>query len=974
MTNYDLCIITAANEIQAEGYRKQIAWRRDRGMLPEETDFRVVADPGGRRIGSGGSTIHVLHQLLRDADGDFDKAFRRRRILILHSGGDSRRLPAYSAIGKAFAPLPSEKFFAVFDALFDQLMRLPVLDEGQVVVASGDVLLTFESDYVAFAPVGVTGVAYPDLPQVAAGHGVYVANHNATAENPCAVTDFLQKPTLDELQAANALDLAHRAFVDTGIMNLALDAVERITELFALADRIAKGQASLDLYREITFALIGKKTLGDLTGLADVPFRVSQLPYCGFFHVGRSAQFLRSLHTLTHAGALYDFRNLARSDVRPAARQSGAFIYNTIIDADDVEIHEPALIEGCHIDGALRLDGENILTGAPQGSGNIHLHPGMCLCVAPVGDAQWAAILYGIGDPFKHALGDEGCTFLNSDLSAWMAEHGIDPQELWPKGKDREAWTARLFPVSGDAAESVRIALGLQTGEIAAWRSAQRMAMDEILRSADHDRLLDGYSARERRARIASVANVLAPESEVSTQELLSWCQDSQDYERLARKLSAMIAHADDLLFRARLCRVLSAVTRRAKAAGTDVKGHCPDALEDKALALIREAVGRGIRQEESAARRKIRIRSDEVVWVCLPARLDFAGGWLDTPPQCMERGGSVLNAAVTLNGQYPIQVIGKTCAEPVVRINSIDLGDRVVIRNCEELLNYSDPSDWLALPKSAFVAAGIVSPDSDRDLAGLLRDLGGGIDLTLFSAVPSGSGLGASSILGAGIIACLARIFGMELAQDDLFNRTMYMEQLMTTGGGWQDQIGGVVGGVKLIRTQPGLYQAPTIAWTDLAPPGMALPERFLLYYTGHRRMAKNILQHIVGGYLDRDPQVIGALNQLKRISVEMKSALDHRDVDAFGRLVARVWELNKQLDEGSTNAAIESILDRITPWTLGAKLLGAGGGGFLFIVTKGAAEGRKLKEELAANPPNDLARFFDFDVEKGGLKLSVL
>ena len=124
---------------------------------------------------------------------------------------------------------------------------------------------------------------------------------------------------------------------------------------------------------------------------------------------------------------------------------------------------------------------------------------------------------------------------------------------------------------------------------------------------------------------------------------------------------------------------------------------------------------------------------------------------------------------------------------------------------------------------------------------------MGSGIDLTLFSAVPSGSGLGTSSILGSAIIACLSRILGQELTQEELFNRTLYMEQLMTTGGGWQDQIGGVVGGVKHIQTEPGFFQVPRISWTGLgAGPGMDLSERYLLYYTGYRRMAKNILRNI--------------------------------------------------------------------------------------------------------------------------------
>ena len=256
-----------------------------------------------------------------------------------------------------------------------------------------------------------------------------------------------------------------------------------------------------------------------------------------------------------------------------------------------------------------------------------------------------------------------------------------------------------------------------------------------------------------------------------------------------------------------------------------------------------------------------------------------------------------------------------------------------------------------------------------------ILKKLGGGIDLTLFSAVPAGSGLGTSSILGSAIIVCLSRILGVELTQEDLFNRTLYLEQLMTTGGGWQDQIGGVVGGVKHMQTKPGLFQVPRIAWTDLkVRPNMDLSERFLLYYTGLRRMAKNILQSIVGKYLDRDPIILDTIHKLRDKSWEMKEQLDHQEIDAFGENISKVWELNKTLDPGTSNEKIEAILDKIDNLIHGAKLLGAGGGGFFFIVAKGIAETRKVKQILTDEPPNDRARFFDFDVDAEGLKVSVL
>ena len=128
---YDVCVITAANEYQAQGYRKQLNLRKSKKWLPEKTEFFVYSDPQGKRIGSGGSTIYVLYRLLEhfchpDEDNKCQsphELFKGKRILVLHSGGDSRRLPAYSAVGKIFIPLPLSRYDGVSASVPPFVMR-----------------------------------------------------------------------------------------------------------------------------------------------------------------------------------------------------------------------------------------------------------------------------------------------------------------------------------------------------------------------------------------------------------------------------------------------------------------------------------------------------------------------------------------------------------------------------------------------------------------------------------------------------------------------------------------------------------------------------------------------------------------------------------------------------------------------------------------------------------------------------------
>ncbi len=65
----------------------------------------------------------------------------------------------------------------------------------------------------------------------------------------------------------------------------------------------------------------------------------------------------------------------------------------------------------------------------------------------------------------------------------------------------------------------------------------------------------------------------------------------------------------------------------------------------------------------------------------------------------------------------------------------------------------------------------------------------------------------------------------------------------MLTAGGGWQDQVGGLTGGIKLVRTPPGLLQRITVTPVQLTT---AVAERFenclLSVYTGQRRLARNL------------------------------------------------------------------------------------------------------------------------------------
>jgi fucokinase len=398
--------------------------------------------------------------------------------------------------------------------------------------------------------------------------------------------------------------------------------------------------------------------------------------------------------------------------------------------------------------------------------------------------------------------------------------------------------------------------------------------------------------------------------------------------------------------------------------------GQWCEALRQAAFALLSRAIVTSGQPALPPA--TVPLRSDEIVWGRAPARLDLCGGWTDTPPYALEFGGAVLNAAVNLNGQAPIQVFARVIDEPLVRITSIDRGARLEIRNLDELHDYRDLHSESSLVKTALVLSGIAR--SGPALPDQLRRLfGGGVELTTLAAVPKGSGLGTSSILGAVLLAVLDRVVGRTSGSRELFHRVLRLEQILTTGGGWQDQIGGMVDGVKLITTGPGAVPDPDI---QFVPADVLDPSQngglTLLYYTGLTRLAKNILQRVVGRYLDRDPATLCALDKLHELAPQAAVAAARRDMAALGQFVDAAWTLNKQLDPESSNAAVEAILAQVRPHVHGAKLLGAGGGGFLFLVCKSPDDAVAVRKRLEHEPPNPRARFFAFSVNGEGLRIT--
>ena len=414
-------------------------------------------------------------------------------------------------------------------------------------------------------------------------------------------------------------------------------------------------------------------------------------------------------------------------------------------------------------------------------------------------------------------------------------------------------------------------------------------------------------------------------------------------------------------------------------------------AEEAEAFRLLREAIVAPVAAK--TVRPHPNLLEDQIVWGRSPVRLDLAGGWTDTPPYCLLNGGGVVNVAVDLNGQPPLQVFIKRRETPDIVLRSIDLGVEERVVSYAQIADYATVGGPFSIVKAALALAGFhpmfqgatqtekrkngrteefadaAYPSLKRQLA----DCGGGLELSLLAAVPKGSGLGTSSILAATALGTIGDACGLGWTEREIMARTLALEQLLTTGGGWQDQAGGILRGIKFVETRPGLLQEPVVRWLPDQPFGPAYANQtILLYYTGITRVAKGILQEIVRGMFLNSAEHLNILGEIGMHARRTCDIVQRGDHAAIARAVAQSWELNQRLDAGTNPPAVQAILSPIRDWLAGAKLLGAGGGGYLLMLAKDAAAAARIRGELTARPPNAKARFIDISLSQTGLQIT--
>lgn len=291
------------------------------------------------------------------------------------------------------------------------------------------------------------------------------------------------------------------------------------------------------------------------------------------------------------------------------------------------------------------------------------------------------------------------------------------------------------------------------------------------------------------------------------------------------------------------------------------------------------------------------------------PLRIDFAGGWTDVPFYAEDRGGAVLNAAIT-------RYVRGHISRPETS------GPWHVLRGDRSYVSYS-------------------------------------LDL------PSGAGLGSSAAQNVLWLALVKTSVNNTSSRSEIAEMACRLAEMLGILGGKQDEYAAALGGVHFM-TFDGAVSAERL---DLSLPFLDdWRSRLVLVYSGHSRISGSIHEHVWSEYRSGSRIVHAALDGLKRVAGEMKTVLERRSFDDFAHLLSENWTYQKELHPSVTSNELEELFDfAFKHGARGGKACGAGGGGCCIFA---AEEGRAA--ELRAAFRRHRVPTIDFDFDSYGVYVS--
>jgi D-glycero-alpha-D-manno-heptose-7-phosphate kinase len=300
------------------------------------------------------------------------------------------------------------------------------------------------------------------------------------------------------------------------------------------------------------------------------------------------------------------------------------------------------------------------------------------------------------------------------------------------------------------------------------------------------------------------------------------------------------------------------------------------------------------------------------------PLRLGLAGGGTDIKSYSDKFGGAVLNVTI----QKYIYCTIDTNTKNEISFTSIDKKLNFIC----ELTNRLNTEGDLLLHKAVYKY--VMDNFNKKEHLPL--------NVTTYSEIPSGSGLGSSSTLVIAMLVAYMKLLNININEYEVAEAAYYIERgLCKLDGGMQDQYSASFGGFNHIIFET----SGNVIVNKINPPRdftLELESKTLLYFTGISRDSEDIIINQKESIINNEKSVLNSMHELKKEVDIMKDAINNSDIDAFSESLNMSWRYKKNTAEKISNRYIESILEHgISNGATAGKVSGAGGGGFILLFT---------------------------------------
>lgn len=960
---WDRVILTASNEQQAEAYRLQIEARQKQGRLPYNTSFEVVADYKDQRVGSGGATLNVLRKLVSDYGVE---KLLSEKILLINSGGDSKRIPQYSACGKVFAPvlrtLESEYVSTIFDELLIASIDIYNRVGRGILILPSDTELLFDSSQLDLLSCEAAGLSMKAPVSEGIEHGVFLSGHEKSDHRNYNISKFLHKLPEEILRDQGAVDIHNEVDIDTGCIWIGTTIVEALIELFyknnsideVLFEKFVNPKVCLNFYSDFVYPLAENGTFEEYLKQSPENGFSEQLTQARTTIWNRLNKFQISLIRLMpanyiHFGMTHEMFELWTKEIdkfdylgwtrRINTNAKSGSVVRSIIDSNvyipkNVYIEDSKVLKKCEI-------GEGTVLSNVDIEADVRIPENIVLSGLKLKNGKYVYRIYGKEDNPKSSANG---TFLHRTLNDLMKESACVPSDLW----DEETpfiWNANIYSECEDSNEALKASLNLykiiegtaSPEEISCWKHSNRISLKNSFLNADVEWMVHRQNnLREKIIIEQFISGITEGKPMLQLVDCLLDHINLKKYSNLERErnIDEITNRIQNAIFPVNM-RLALACAHICKELNMNENNYSYSFFEDMAYEIVKDTISEATRKKHFVSLKKDNPKKTRVE-IDLPVRVNFCGSPSDAAPYCLEYGGTMLDAAILLKNQKPIKVIAEIMDKGYI-LESIDQSCELKTYDKNEIMNCDNPFDPFALHKAVLVATGI------------LDFYDNGIKLSTNVDVPKGSGLGTSSIIAAAAVKVVNELFDLDTSDQTIYALVFLVEQLMTTGGGWQDQVGGLTAGVKYFTSRPGLYQDIYVEHLKLEKNiQKELDERFVLIFSGQRRLARNVLREELNQCIRCDEKALKTIGLIQDYCSIMRQKLLKGDVTSFAKYISKQFELVKSLDKGASNACIEYIFDVCEDLIDGKSICGAGGGGFLMVILKKGVKKNELKQRL--------------------------